>query len=563
MRHRKLHVHLEIGLVILFSIIFLWVGAGNILDHQLTHEYPHGYHHADAFMNLRYTQWVIDEGDFKYNPSYEADGMTDIAGFYTPRFFYLAAMYTLSSGMATHDSVIILLYLFALFASLAMYLLLHRINRKVAVLSLPCYLFFFLTFPSHWIFIQGEWTDLLGNLMIAFFAWSLFHFRVRWVPALSAVLLSAIIIDHVSHMPTVVFACGFYLLGLLLRDRKISKQIITTGVKLFLMGLAAFIMAIDYVVVFFIAILPYFQQGIGVQTHFFKFDFLVGGQYVVTLFDFKWAAIIIVIGMLYLAYKVISRKETQYALLFGLLLGMYGNLIGLTQRINFERYLMPLVFAPFFGAGLFFLYNIAMAFMKTRIRKILRIEYLAILMLVLVPAVAHSPFEPTITNTDKPHWDSLVWLSENTPEDAKVYYLYSDRYFHYYNGIYFNSKRVGVNVVWEDFLAKLQKAELTSEFMTHDFSYLIQGWGYPVRTGFLTVEFQEKPHEREFLADICEYDYIVFDIFSARHNAFGEYNKFIAGNLLQHAKFSIVFDQDGVVILKNEGSQAGCLEGGP
>jgi len=156
------------------------------------------------------------------------------------------------------------------------------------------------------------------------------------------------------------------------------------------------------------------------------------------------------------------------------------------------------------------------------------------------------------------HWESLNWLSTNTKINAKIYFFYGDIYSQ--DAILRNSKRTHNLIDPDDFIKSIQERKIKKEYLTEFPGD--SGGGITYRTSFFKFNDYYETNPDAFYfgpRNICEFDYYVFDKVS-RQQVLAQYNLLIAQELLNKDFITPVFDNQVVLILKNNNVGAECIE---
>ena len=178
-----------------------------------------------------------------------------------------------------------------------------------------------------------------------------------------------------------------------------------------------------------------------------------------------------------------------------------------------------------------------------------------------VQTIPYMPYSNMDTNQGMMntfHWSALKWLSENTPQDSTIYFFYGDIYSQ--DALLRNSKRLHYQVDPPDFIKAIQERKLKRAYVSElpgD-----SGGSISIRKGLFSFEdaLAQKPREYSFgLKDICAFDYLVFDKVSGQQ-VLAQYNLLIASELLKKDYISRVFENEVVIILKNNNPEADCIE---
>tara|TARA_B100000315_G_scaffold242463_1_gene264666 strand:- start:136 stop:684 length:549 start_codon:yes stop_codon:yes gene_type:complete len=159
---------------------------------------------------------------------------------------------------------------------------------------------------------------------------------------------------------------------------------------------------------------------------------------------------------------------------------------------------------------------------------------------------------------DKQHWESFQWLGQNTPEESKLYFFYGDIYGQ--DAILRNSKRLHVQVIPDDYIAALQNRTIKRIYQTE--VPADHGAGMPYYKSFLKIGLYSEDDldawYRQINMDVCNFDYHIFDKVS-QQPVLAQYNLLIANEMIKKGA-RLVFENDVVVILKNNNVEGDCLE---
>ncbi|MBW2990067.1 hypothetical protein KY358_07175, partial [Candidatus Woesearchaeota archaeon] len=58
--------HIEAGALIIFVLVFFYLGLSNMWGRSLSHEKPYAYLASDAFLHFSVSEYSLAEGRFKY-----------------------------------------------------------------------------------------------------------------------------------------------------------------------------------------------------------------------------------------------------------------------------------------------------------------------------------------------------------------------------------------------------------------------------------------------------------------------------------------------------------------
>ena len=189
----------------------LWIGYGTLSNHQLNHTHPHGFLASDTFIQPGYAEHIKDVGNFKKFPVYGAFGYDDVIGYYPPIPSHLTALFSLSTGLSVHDSIILLITILTCVGSLLMYLIIRTFNKNIAILSLPLST---LVFHKNFFvaFTWGQWGLLFGSFLLIAVFWIMTKLDLNKSYILLAIFMSGVAMAHTSELMIAVLFILLYLL---------------------------------------------------------------------------------------------------------------------------------------------------------------------------------------------------------------------------------------------------------------------------------------------------------------------------------------------------------------
>ncbi len=529
-----------------FFILMLFLGASNLWDHKIAHEFPYGYMASDTFQQQTRAEGIKDAGNYRYEPFFITKGWKDVIGYYPPVLHHAGILLSFSSGIESYDTVYFMVFFNAILAALVMYLIIRKYNRHVAILSLPLSILIF-SDKSYVGFLWGHWASITGQLFLIACFWAIANFEKSGMGALLGLFLAALALSHTSEL---IYAAGFIALYslILLFNKKFNFEYVKK------MSVAA---AISLALSFYSLYIFYYSFRV-INPYQFEVSRDWGGTPIFNIGDFGLLLIFMAIG--FIAAFLLFRKMDIAILsgIFMLLIG-YTNYIGFGIRAFQPRLLWPIYLSIFFGLGLYIL----LKFIPSRFITLSSLIVCIIFVLALSNVFA-IPKVPTYQKVSSPglmdtqHWDAFEWISENTDRDSKIYFFYGDVYGQ--DAILRNSERLHVQVIPDDFVASLQNRTVKRTYQTE--APADHGAGMPYFKSFLKIGLHLKEEPDYWLLkptqDICLFDYHVFDKMSAQP-VFAQYNLIIANQMLKKDA-EIAFENDEVVILKNNNVGGDCIE---
>ena len=532
----KLKINLEYIYLIVFFAIMLWIGYGMLSNHKLGHSYPHGFSASDCFIQPGYADHIKDVGNFRNFPDYGAFGYKDVIGYYPPIPSHLTALFSLSTGLGIHDSIILLIIILMCIGSLLMYLIIKSFNRNIAILSLPLStLMFHKNFFSA--FSWGQWGFLFGSFSLIAVFWIIGKLEIKKSYILLAIFISGVTMAHTSElMFAVMFITLYLLINLLLKKLKFE------GIKNILVaGIISLIITFYFLIIFKYTWLPYAGGwSFSVQKTTAKYPFVV-------LKDFGVLLYLLVIGFLVSLYQILLKKKTNPALYIGMIMLIigYGNYFGFRSRAFQTRFLWPIYFSFYFGIVVYYLVRLV-----SRKRIILPATVIsAVLLLLLVTTFINTP-APGSSLADPLVWKGLTWLRGNTPRGSVTLFFYGDKYSQ--TALFYQTKRDAYAIKANDFIESLQAGEIRRKYK------VMGSGGRPFyRKSLFNFGEYEIPYSKE-KADVCNFDYFVFDKLS-RYPALAQTNIYIA-QLFLNQGMEEVFSNQLMIILKNNNKGGDCFE---
>ena len=532
-------------LALIFALLLI-LGVSNLFDHRLKHEFPWAYGASDAFQQQTRVEGIKDAGNYRLEPFYIVKGYKDVLGYYPPVIHHLGVVLHFASGIPVYDTVYFMVFFNAILAALVMYIMIRKYSKHIAMLALPLSILIFSN-KTYIGFLWGHWASITGQLFVICTFWTLSRIEIEKIEFILGLFIGALALSHTSEL---IDGVGFILVYGIWRvltkgfTLSFAKKIIIAGIISGLIGFYnLFIFVNSYMIVN-----PY------------KFDISKdwGGTPVLYLSDFRLLLLFMGLG---LVMSIIMLKKFDIAALAGMyMLGIgYANYIGFGIRAFQPRLLWPIYFSFFFGFGLYTIVK----FTSQKLRSV-SVLILSLLFLLALSSVIPIPNVPTYYKISSPgimdkwHWDAFQWISKNTNEDAKVYFFYGDVYDQ--DAILRNSKRFHAQVVPEYFVELIKNRSIERVYNT-EFP-ADHGAGMPYMKSFLKIGLHQKEEEDLLVwkstADVCIFDYFVFDKFS-RQKVLTDFNLLIANEMLNKGA-QVVFQNELVVIMKNNKVGADCIE---
>ena len=551
----KIKLDLEKIFLILFFAIILFLGPGVLLDHKIKHDFPFAYGASDAFQHQTRVEAIKDMGNFKYEAPYIVKGFEKSVGTYPPIIYHLTIIVSYLAGIETYEINFIVAF-FAVMASIIMYFIIRNFNKTVALLSLPLSILIF-SYPVSMGFTWGHWPSLLSQSFLVLFFWSIMRMNLDKSFILIALALSAVALAHTSE---VIF--GLIFLVIFFGIKFLAKGINKNDIKKIVISFSIFFIISFYYLVIF---QNTWAKG---QPYSFFVNAIWEGNPGFYIAGFGLLLIPMVLGIIFSLTKL---KELHAALIlaFAMLISGFLNYAGFDIRAFQIRFFWPIYLSVFFGLGIYmslkfiikqwnFVYTSAMfIILIVLLTGMIKFPALKQTDVQNIPSIPYYNLVTSPGMMNSFHWEAFNWVSDNTESNATIYFFYGDVYSQ--DAVLRNTKRVHHQADAEEFIKVLQERKIKKEYVTETPG---DNAGKFYRTSFF--EFgsytDELPPGFAFgPKNICNFDYYVFDKIS-RQEVLAQYNLLIAQELLKKDYIAPVFDNEVVLILKNNNAGADCIE---
>jgi hypothetical protein len=543
----KIKFDLEKILLIAFFTIFLFAGNGNLFDNKLKHEFPYAYLASDAFQHQVRAQSIKDAGNYKNEASYIVFGIEGAIGYYPPVLYHLSSILSYLSGLEVYDTIYFIVFLFASLASLLMYLIIKQFNTHIAIISLPISL---LVFSSGLYsgFTWGHWPTLLSQFFLICIFWYTSRVNLEKSFIFLGVFISASFMTHTSEaLFAVIYLILFFIVSSII-NTKIKFDLLN---NILLGGIISFFIIFYYLVIFKYVWIP--RQ---------PFVFAVSQTWdnpTMYLIDFKLLFLSMIAGAIISIFFIKKSLVPALASFTMLLIGL-GNYYGFREKAFQLRFFWPIFLSFLIALGIYQILRLVIKDWKFVYSVIISVLIISAIFINNIPFIPHYNKLKTNGLMDIYHWSSFQWIGKNTEKSSKIYFFYGDIYSQ--DAILRNTKRAHSQVIPEDFVDAIKNRQIRRFYDTEVPGD--GGGGAPYRKSFFSFGFylNELLDERfSGKKDICNFNYIIFDKVS-RQQVFAQYNLLIADKLLKKDYISKVFENDVVVILKNNKIGDDCIEDG-
>jgi hypothetical protein len=404
---------IETGMLLLFVVLFLFLGPATTYNHTFDHSSPQGWFAMDFGWKSLRADILQVTGDSSLRPAFLSAGYVGGPEIYPPLWTHHLALSASASGLDPAHIAFFMVMLNLLLMILCCYEILRKVSTRVALCGLPLGLLMIglpYAVPAGFGFhsmVFGHMFLMAGALLILNFS------SEKWFGYALGVVAAA---AFLSHPPEAAYLAGLYIIYLgwqyySTKDMKILKPAIIAAV-LSLLVIAAYLPVL----------LPHEVNNpdgsqISTLSDFARFKGLFNWEphpsnRIPVFSQFGYLAIPIAIGMLLsLFYK---RRDIALAFLYFFILNFMPYL-GIVRFEQF-RYFWPIYAIFFLGlAGKVLIDQIPIN------KKVLHIGVFSVLVL-FIGVTMYQPMAGTAIQPQE--WRAAQWLQESTPEDSKILHIY-------------------------------------------------------------------------------------------------------------------------------------------
>jgi hypothetical protein len=538
------------SLILAFSLLFFL--SAKLLDHKIVHGYPYGYLASDAFWDLTEIEYLKDVGKYKYEPPWKCGGFKDCFGFTVPVWYHVGSKFSIISGLDGYAMAPFLPLFFSVIVSLVIFLIICKINKKLAFFSIP--LFFFLYSKNFKIlYLWGYWDVILGNLFLVCAALCLFNLDKKRMEYALGIFIAGTFITHLLEFFYLSGFIAIYVIyAIFNKEGQKLKKISIAYVSFFI--ISSYFIVNQYIGTFSL------QSGGSIS---FQAAGKLTEWWVPKFMDFGFLFWIILLGIVLILLKSFNnrKKESGMVYLFFaylVFLGFWNYLpLGLFgSRASQARFLWPIFASLALGIVLFQVFSI--------ISKVFKVDknilFLAIFLILLLLGFFYinKSVQAAGSMMNPASWNAFLWLRENTPEESEIFYVYGDYYSQ--TAYLLSGHRTPYLLVMDSITEHLKNKKITNDIRIRVGCCTDTGFSYRSSFLSLTPRMKEENYD-QFMnrSDFCDYDYYFFDKFS-RYNELGYYNNVLYNFLIDNLGFERIFENEFVIILEKPSELKGrCL----
>ncbi|MBI1969503.1 hypothetical protein HYS48_02305 [Candidatus Woesearchaeota archaeon] len=561
-----------IAFIVVLSLIFFF-GVGALLDNRLYHTYPITFVDYDHFLLWAMAEAAYDQGHYLYLPSYVTLGFEKMLTHVPPGLAHLTAIMAYTTGLPVYDAMQFL-YLF-LFVFLAIpFLFLFLENRKeILILSLALLP---LLFKKNFIHaIMAAQLPLLLSTLFLFCLILAFYTKGLKTSAIIALLLSAAMISHPSAL---FFSVLFLFFAECLEwyTKKFSAAYRKETLKFYGMTVFFFLILTSvYITIFTLGSLPNYLTA----EHAFTIKSISPSEFnpkFVSMQSFPFSVLLFIgFGIIISLFVPFRHKFVLFFFLLISNLNYFSFLPTLDYRAFQLRFLWPILLAPFFGIGVYFLLE---RLCRKRwgqkgmlIGSMTPSLLIALLFLYQMTSVKLTEAERGTAITQE-QYEAFQWLENNVKESEDILFLFGDGYSLSIIAVKQQRARISAQDIWD---------LMATNFSNVTISPIVPLQGIEVRAVFKNARIQSIQEAFTERLDqlsrrsICDFDYYVLDRRTKRKGSLDN-QTVIHGNsalvpnpVLFNLLFSkrtseknvtaLTFMNDQVVVLRNKKKGGDCV----
>jgi len=543
--------------LLIFIVVFLFLGAGKFFDHKITHPSPTGYMASDAFTHNWLAQNTYDTNYLNELPPYTFENEQQYLEKRNERKVYhpailpiITASISRLTNFAVYDINIIVVLLLVTLSIILNYAILSQFNSLLAVFSLPLTLLFLQR--KFAISLSWGWWDFITAeffLLAIILIFTLKPFKQRYL--MGGILITVAFMSHGVEAGYAALFVAFLFLYVLLFQRKKTIGFLTEQIKTAIVV----VIASAYAVLIFLK--TWGEIG-GSQIYAMSYqDFITNHNlnYFIHFAEFIDFRAIIVIGLLILGgllWKSKSRVIGYY--LFVIFMSLTPYLYFTAGERGFQwRFFWPIYLSMAFGSVVYLVYLFLKSQYKNSmfIKPALFLGCLGIVVFIVYPLPFNGPgvIDPAsyeaynwVQNNVGQHDDVLIMPSLTNNQISSLYLLKRDLFV----GRPETSQKMSVD---NPNLLLLQNPGMESIY------FCLQEDCNPFGTSQFAENSlkQNRPYENR---SVCSFNYIYV---SLRNNQeMGSKNIAYIQNLINKNITSPVFNNQVVVITKNIVNQNEC-----
>ncbi len=397
--------------IVVFSVALLFFSNVPQAQHYSLHPKElYVYLSQDAFWHLAYVEYITSHGVLDQTPPVLSGGVQGLVSPQPPVVYYLAAFQARLLNLAPRASLILLVGLAFALTPLIWYFCIRRIDRHLALLSLPV-MAIIQAVPFASSFAYGHHLLVLGMFFLSLAFYVLYHERSLLGYVLFGIIVAAIALTHTPELVYLALCGALYILASLI-FKKMSFRQAGGFVLSFLAGILA---SIDYLIIFIHSwhdkvgsLIPRIVSYETADIYSYPFSVHFGPYWYVI-----W------LGVLLAVYWLVSHKEAvpEFLPFFLLFFLGFGIHLGYTRFYDVRLY-WPIFSSIFFALVVFLI--IHMICEKYERVQFMVTAVLSVLLLLVFVAQFNTMIFKGNPLLPESYMNWLLDLKEDLPKDARV-----------------------------------------------------------------------------------------------------------------------------------------------
>src|SRR3989339_274410 len=536
--------------IILFVIIALGIFMHyKPYEYKLLHPYPTGIQSADANSRVSESEWIAENGQAYYQPSWFDDSKTNIIENDPPIALITSAMISRITGLPAYDSLYFLSVLSIIGVGLVFFLIFWKIFHSIPMGLIAAIL---LIYPIekmyHYQITIGMFPHVAELMFLALTV--LFFLKYMEDKLIVSLIGLALVFSFafLSHSPTptilMVLFSIIILYKIIRKEIPIKHFLILNGIILVLTSLYIGVLLVNY---FHIGQANTAGAGLSVSGKLFhdassnpiKFMTFVNPVFYILL-------------LLGLASIIFYLKNKKYRYIVGMFLFMFcATLLAAYFGVYHDhatdksRYALYLFAYPIIAMGIYFLVKLVEQISKIKNLSIFVLLALFVLQIIMFNSIPKSSNSLMTQNS----YDAYVWARENIPKGNRILCLgciqFEGLYAH--RPIYLPTYETDQNVINQ--ILEVSQNNYTQGIIRSNivgYSDERMYWdGIKMKTYGATPNVNHS---------ICEFDYVLFkDLGQLTPMIFNIANKMIAKNN------TLIYNSNNIAIIRNNFKDGECI----
>lgn len=524
-----------------FLAVLLYIGPGTTFDHRIAHDFPFGLLASDAFQHQIRAEFIKDQDHYRIEAPYTVTGEEGIIGYYQPILYHLSVLWHHVSGLPVYDLEYLVIFVFAIISIMLIYDLIRHWNQNIAYLSIPFMLLFF-SGNSLIGFRWGHWPAMLAGAFLLTLIWALPLLFEKGGFVVIAILMSSLIMSHGSEFVFGIFIILAFVAWHFYHSTTWKERAGITKPLIFAVLLTLLIAGYSFIIL----------QKVWLAAYPYEFKFLPKDEGFGPTVNLLWWMLVILFAAIILGLTTLKKKiPWPFVASVAFLVFGYLNIVGFGVRAFTMRFWWPIMLSILAG---FLLYFVTQYFTK-------RFAFFSLWICILVSGFILGVYwnnVPIQGLMDKEHWDTFTYVAQNTPENAKVFFLYNPLYQQ--DALLRNVKRFHVRANEADFVGKLKNGTVSRYYEAKKPGDW--GPGLPFRTGPFSFDtrWEELWNTRNTVQDLCAYDVVILDIGGdPQLQTLYQYQAAIGQAMIQHPWIQPVYNNKANVVLLNSKPGEECI----